>query len=169
MPMSSLEDPLPLWDSPSSSWRDATSYLNVTWSHQSDECPGLVSLEPMRVQDGYPPQVLKCPHNYHTQKSDPTHRGRKDRCKTVPPNMSWPYPSESSCAEHLACDPRKQLQGFRVSLPQMCHVCKVLILSWKQLRPWEFKRNYCPSLNYLGEVKSGIFPREEFLLRINVT
>lgn len=115
---------------------------------------------PWRVQDGYLPQVLKCPHNHHTQKSDPARRGRKGRCKTAPPKMSWPYPSEPSCVEHSACDPRKQSQSSERP-PQMCHVCKVVILSWKQPRPWKFKRNYCPSLNYLGELKLGIFPREE--------
>ena len=83
---STLGCPCPPWKThcphetlPQAPGENATSHLNVTWSHQSDECPGLVSLEPMRVQDRYPPRVLKCPHNYHTQKVIPhTEEGRID-------------------------------------------------------------------------------------------
>ena len=83
---STLGCPCPPWKThcphetlPQAPGENATSHLNVTWSYQSDKCPGLVSLKPMRVQDRYPPRVLKCPHNYHTQQVIPhTEEGRID-------------------------------------------------------------------------------------------
>lgn len=52
-------------------------------------------------------------------------------------------------------------------LPQphwMCHF-GMRILSWRQLRSYRLKRNFCPSHNYIEGSQLGVFPRTMVITR----
>lgn len=57
--------------------------------------------------------------------------------------------------------------GTKAGHPKMGHSGMKLILSWKQLRPYRFKTNFCLSLNYIEESKVKGLSRIRVITKIN--
>lgn len=57
------------------------------------------------------------------------------------------------------------VKDFRTSHPKCYHFAIWIILSYRQMRPCGLKRKFCPSLNYLEELKWGAFLRMIIITR----